>query len=144
MKPELRTKYYTSIESWMDFISTPHPAFNNLAPCPWLSKFRELKRIKTVWGSQPREDVMRYKAELLDNNFMAMCIIYPDAELSLLQELADWHTDDLFAVFYSHPLDKTYPQGVDTGSEYPVIIIQHQNLLELACAQSQRRGYPPR
>ena len=124
----------------LHILTTPHPAFNNHAPCPILGQGLSNGKITVTQGHNPIQDAKDSKDFVKRNKLWGHCYIYEESvDKDTLEVICETFEDKDTLFLYMHP---TNPQRtpINISQPYPMLIIQRKD--HLKSVRKQIVGYP--
>lgn len=126
-----------------EFLEKPHPAFNNMPPCPFVKKARE--EDKLMFKCLNLTESTATVEEFLKTNYEAIVLIYPlettEEEIIDTRDMLIKLFPDL-AFFEGHPQNQFKVKDLYTRREpYPNIVAQYAVELNIKQTQLNKTKY---
>ena len=127
----------------LSILTTPHPAFNNHAPCPVLGPGLQQGKITVTEGTTPVQDATKSKQYITDNNLWGHCWLYhSDTTEEELNGVCEVFDDKELLFLYMHPKGEQHAP-IKLTQPYPMLIVQHRKLLKTHRERLHNYPYTP-
>ncbi len=143
------------VKNWVkDFVSTSHPSFGNLPPCPFARK--AITQQQTQWlvnstadNSETLKLISQGMHSVENNQYEISVIIHTQVETWSVAELdafvASWrlnHQNQDLYLMRDHPMDPEIINNIKMNQgEYLIFFIQRKSRLQAARDELKKMGY---
>jgi hypothetical protein len=138
------------IKDWiLTRLSTAHPAFNNLPPCPFAKEALLTKKVRIHRLLNPALSCVHREIELFESyNADVLVLVDEDGRLtrteteSLVEMIRKQYSLQNYWVMYDHPDVDEYVDEFDVSfNKAPLLFLQKLDNLNLRAAELESRGY---